>query len=64
VSKYNIQKVPVILLSPEAKEYDSFINAWKPVGSVESDGWFVMRKPEALGTVKDIVNNKIIGAKK
>lgn len=64
ISKYNIQKVPIILLSPEAKAYDSFINAWKPIGSIEDDGWFVMRGPEALGIVKDIVNNTIIRTKK
>ncbi len=64
ISKYNIQKVPAIILSPEAKMYDSFVNAWKSVGSEESDGWFVMKKPEPLGVVKDIVNNKVIGTKK
>lgn len=64
ISKYNIQKVPMIILSPEAKEYNSFIKAWKPVGSVESDGWFIMRKPEALGVVIDITNNTLIGVKK
>ncbi len=60
VSKYNIKKAPIIILSPEAKAYDSFVNAWKQVGSVESDGWFVMRNPEALGTVKDLNSGKII----
>lgn len=64
ISKYNIQKVPAILLSPEAKMYDTFVNAWKPVGDVESDGWFIMRKPEGLGIVKDIIKNVLIGAKK
>jgi len=60
ISKYNIQKVPIIILSPEAKYYESFINAWNQVGGVESDGWFVMRKPEGLGTVKDLSLGQII----
>ncbi len=64
VSKYDIQKVPIIILSSEAGKYDSFVRVWKSVGSVESDGWFVMRSPEALGTIKNIVNNTIIGTRK
>ena len=60
ISKYNIEKVPIIILSPEADVYDLFVSAWEQVGSEESDGWFVMRKPEGLGTIKDIVSNKVI----
>ena len=54
ISKYNIKKVPIIILSPEAKNYDAFVNAWKQVGSAEDDGWYVMRKPEVIGEIREI----------
>ncbi len=54
ISKYNIQKVPMIILSPDAGEYDSFVSAWENVGTEESDGWFVMTNPEIVGEIKEI----------
>lgn len=54
VSKYNIKKVPIIILSPEAKEYASFVSAWEAVGTKESDGWFIMRSPEVVGEIKEL----------
>lgn len=51
ISKYSITKVPMFLISPEAKAYESFANVWSQVGTIESDGWFVMRKPEVIGNV-------------
>ncbi len=54
ISKYNIQKVPMIILSPDAEEYSSFVNAWDNVGTEESDGWFIMRNPELVGDIKEI----------
>ncbi|HLD18724.1 MAG TPA: hypothetical protein VJB90_01820, partial [Candidatus Nanoarchaeia archaeon] len=40
ISKYNISKLPVLILSSDAKKYD-FFNAWK--GTIEADGSFVLR---------------------
>ncbi len=54
ISKYNIKKVPMIILSPDAGEYSSFVAAWDDVGTKESDGWFVIRKPEVIGDIKEI----------
>ena len=54
ISKYNIQKVPMIILSPGAEEYAAFVNAWTDIGTKESDGWFVMRNPDMLGEIKEI----------
>jgi len=54
ISKYTVKKVPIILLSPEAKEYANFVGAWQQVGSVESDGWYVMRSPDVIGKIKEI----------
>ena len=61
ISNYDIKKVPMILLSPEAKEYVNFVSAWENVGSLEKDGWFVMREPENLGKVKNLETGNIIG---
>ncbi len=54
ISKYDVKKVPIIILSPEAKEYVNFVNAWKQVGNISKDGWFIMRSPEGLGKIKNI----------
>ena len=59
--KYQITKVPIILASPEAAVYDNFVQAWESVGSVETDGWYVMRKPELLGVYKDLLTNAPVG---
>lgn len=61
ISKYSIEKVPTILLSSEAEAYDSFVRAWQQVGSVEDDGWFIMRNPEVLGVVKNLTTGELIG---
>jgi len=60
VKKYKIETVPIILVSSEANYYDDFKQIWSkiPVGSVESDGWFVMRHPEFLGTYKNLTSGQ------
>ncbi len=60
IKKYKITKVPVIILSPEAEVYTSFDQVWTQVGTVENDGWYVMRNPEVLGTYKDLRTNQIV----
>jgi len=62
VQKYNIKKVPIIILSPDSEYYPSLVQAWKSVGTVESDGWFVMRNPEMIGTYWDLEHNKAVEA--
>lgn len=51
VEKYNITKLPTIVLSPEAQLYKSLMRVWPSVGSVESDGYLVFRDMSALGAV-------------
>ncbi len=60
ISEYNITRVPIIIVSPEAKVYTAFAGVWSQVGNVEDDDWFVMRKPEILGTYKDLTTNQIV----
>ncbi len=63
ISKYNIIKAPILIASPEANVYSNFVSAWNSVGTIEDDGWFVMRKPEVVGTIKDLETNTIIEAR-
>src|SRR3989338_1619902 len=60
ISKYKITKVPILILSPDAKEYPTLSRAWPQVGTTESDGWFIMRKPEVIGSYKDLSTNQEI----
>ncbi len=60
ISKYNITKVPIIILSPDAKLYDIFVQAWPQVGDVAEDGWYVMRTPEILGPIKDLSTGQLV----
>jgi len=60
IGKYKITKAPIIILSPEAKAYTAFDQVWPQVGTVEDDGWYVMRTPEVMGTYKDLTANKIV----
>ncbi len=60
IAKYNITKVPMILVSPEGSIYSTFVKAWEQVGTVEKDGWYVMNAPEVVGTVKDLATGQLI----
>lgn len=60
VKTYDVKKVPIIIISPDAKYYNGLANAWNNVGSIEKDGWFVMRNPELLGAYKDLEKNIIV----
>ena len=62
VQKYNITKVPTIILSPDVSVYSSIVQVWDQVGTVETDGWYIFRATEQMGTYKDISQNKIINA--
>lgn len=54
ISKYTISKVPMFLISPEAESYSSLVSVWPQVGTIEDDGWFVMRNPELVGNVTSV----------
>lgn len=60
IDKYKITKAPIMLASPDASAYGTFVQIWNNVGSVEEDGWYVMRKPEILGNYKDLVNKIVV----
>ena len=64
VKKYNITRVPTVLISPELKTYfnasPAFAQIWEQVATTESDGWYVFRALELMGniTYKDLTTNK------
>ena len=58
--KYSVERVPIIILSPDASAYPSLMQAWKSVGSIEDDTWLVMRRPELIGTYKDLSTNQVV----
>ncbi|TAL47006.1 hypothetical protein EPN87_03925 [archaeon] len=62
VQKYNITRVPTILLSPDAAVYTGLNQVWGQVGTIESDGWYVFRTTQMMGTYKLLTNNTIINA--
>ncbi len=61
LNKYNITKVPTILLSPDANIYTSFIPVWETVGVIDADGWFVFRSTDVMGIYKDQLTGKTVG---
>ncbi|MBI2668678.1 hypothetical protein HYX14_02440 [Candidatus Woesearchaeota archaeon] len=41
--KYNITAVPTLIFSPDAGLYLTVSSAWKNIGTIEKDGYYVMR---------------------
>jgi len=61
LEKYNITKVPTLILKGDIKEYPALVRSWSEVGSVETDGNYVFRRPEVSGAkYKNLVTNEII----
>ena len=60
LKQYNITKVPIMVASPDAVAYTTFVQVWPQVGNVANDGWYIMRKPETLGTYKDLSTGQVV----
>lgn len=63
INRYNITKVPTVILSPDADQYTNLKNVWGNVGTVETDGWYIFREMQQLNGViyKDLTTNQIVG---
>ena len=59
MAKYNITKVPTVILSDEARVYPSS-ESLKQFFSVEKDGSYIFRRTEAIGTYKDLQKNEVV----
>ena len=58
-SRYKIDKLPVLILSSDAKNYKTVTDVWNEVGSIEEDGSFVLRRINP--PYKDLKTNEIKG---
>ena len=59
IAKYNITKVPTVILSSEASVYPS-AKELNEFFSIEKDGSYVFKSVQILGTHKDLVANQVV----
>ncbi|OIO65205.1 hypothetical protein AUJ68_03775 [Candidatus Woesearchaeota archaeon CG1_02_57_44] len=59
LSRYNVSSLPIIILSPDAWEYDFIAQNWQFAGTKESDGWLVQRR--LLPPYVDVTTGATIG---
>lgn len=63
LKKYNITKVPTIIITGQPAEYQSLKSIWATVGEVASDGSYVFTKLDEMGgSYFDLKQNKLIKA--
>lgn len=58
INKYKIDKLPTLILSKDALEYDLIKNVWEQVGTAETDGILVLRR--LTPPFKDLKTEQII----
>lgn len=60
-ARYNITRVPTIIMDEEAGLYPNLLPGWLVVGTVEDDGAYVLRNLERLSVVHyDIVSKRVM----
>ena len=59
LAKYNITKVPTVILSNEVSVYPGS-QALKQFFSIEKDGSYVFRQPSVVGAYMDLTTNQVI----
>jgi len=59
IEKYDITKIPTVIFSSDAKEYDQIAEVWETVGSTESDGNMILRTVNP--PYKDLDSDEIKG---
>lgn len=61
IEKYNIEKVPTIILEGDVGAYSVIVSAWKDVGTVETDGTYVFRLVDvSRQPYKDLTTGEIV----
>ncbi len=60
VAKYNITKVPAMVLRGDVSAYPELVKAWADVGTVEKDGSYVFRLVEFAEPYKDLLLGKVV----
>ena len=69
ITKYNINNIPTVLISPEANIYPGLKTVWLQtqtglngtIGTIENDGWYVFRATGLMGNYVDLSTGKIVG---
>ena len=46
ISKYQLERVPILIFSKDLEVYNEIVGTWSQVGTVEKDGSYVMRNVE------------------
>ncbi len=59
VKQYNLSRVPSIVLSSDLNEYAKVTEGWSNVGTIESDGSFVLR--QTTPPFRDVAKDAILG---
>lgn len=62
--KYDLRKVPTIMLVGDIDAYPGFDLLWLKVGSIEKDGTLVLRNPEAViptATFRNLTTGAVVG---
>jgi len=60
-NKYNIKMMPTFVLKGEVGVYESLINIWSKVGTVEKDGAYVFREGvKQMGAYKNMMTGMVI----
>lgn len=60
LSKYNITKVPTVVLSPETAVYAGIKEIWASVGNISQDGTYIFTAAGQMGAYKDLATNKTV----
>ncbi len=64
-AKYNLEKVPTVVLSGDLDAYTGFDQVWNQVGTIEEDGVYLFRNIELLGPAivyRNLKNGSVMGA--
>lgn len=60
IKKYAITKLPATILSKETADYSGIGSIWAQVGTVETDGSFILRNADLLGNYKDLKTGEVV----
>ncbi|OGH71349.1 MAG: hypothetical protein A2921_00450 [Candidatus Magasanikbacteria bacterium RIFCSPLOWO2_01_FULL_43_20b] len=60
-NKYNITMMPTFVLKGEVEAYESLLNIWDKVGTVEKDGTYVFREGvKQMGAYKNMMTGMVV----
>jgi len=64
ITKYNITKVPTVIVTGEVAEYSALVEMWPSVGTIANDGAYIFTQEDLMtGSYKDLKTGKVITIK-